>query len=136
MFLTIASIWFGYSIDSEIKKKKEKKIVSEKWLPAALNSCYDLITISAESKRLKESHEKSCDMIDETFNFNDNEQLANMKAVFKIKCNSCAEKMENLKHRIDNGLKQWETFISHNCHKPVCKYMFEKIDERKKELNP
>ncbi len=133
-FLAIFSTWLGYLYDSYINKAKEETDFLQRWLPAAQNACYELVTMSAEAKRLKEAHERACEAMAKVFPDISKKKLEKMKALIGLKCHTCAENMTNLTNRIDNGLKQWETFVDYNCKEPICKRIHKAINKRKEEV--
>lgn len=133
-FITIFSTWLGYLYDSHKNKAKEEENFLQRWLPAAQNACYELVTMSAEAKRLQESHERACEAMAKVFPDISKNKLEKMKALIGLKCHTCAENMTNLRNRIDNGLKQWETFVDYNCKEPICKHIHKAINKRKEEV--
>ena len=129
IIIATLSVFLGFII-SRIKDKSIKK-----WTSAFISACNSLIAMSVQAENVKKSHEILRKKIEDYIPDDDDAELVNLKNIFDLRCNFCAEHMDHLKMQIDSSLEHLENMIDSLCDDPYCSQLHNAINKKKQKFN-
>jgi hypothetical protein len=106
----------------------------KKWKSALISACNSLITASAQTETVRESHSRSRKKIEEYMPDRDDTEMNNLQHIFELKCNSCGEHMDHLKTHIDSSIDHLKNMIDSFCDEPYCSQIHEAIEHKRQKI--
>lgn len=108
--------------------------VQREWLGQAESACDKLLTICAQTTRLRLRTQCACDDATKTL---PELQQNNMKAVRTLlerNCENTAAQLQSLSEHLDGAIADWERFIRQNCEGKACLEIGRVLQRRRAQL--